>query len=44
MCALPLQVKPGDLIFVAGAGGGVGQLITAKLLDVRSYPMWEVPD
>ena len=25
---------PGDLILVAGATGGVGQILTTKLLDV----------
>lgn len=33
---LPLQV-PGDTVLVAGATGGVGQLVTAKLLDVRPH-------
>lgn len=28
-------VEPGALVLVAGATGGVGQLVTAKLLEVR---------
>ena len=28
---------PGDLVLVAGATGGVGQILTAKLLEVRTY-------
>lgn len=32
-CALPIQ--PGSQVVVAGATGGVGQILTAKLLQVR---------
>lgn len=28
-------VEPGEVVLVAGATGGVGQLVTAKLLEVR---------
>ena len=31
--------EPGALVLVAGATGGVGQLLTAKLLEVR----WRLP-
>ena len=37
MCAQ----QPGDLITVVGAAGGVGQILTAKLLEVRhTVPLW----
>ena len=32
-----LVQAPGDLILVAGATGGVGQILTAKLLEVAMY-------
>ena len=30
-------VEPGSTVLVAGATGGVGQLLTAKLLDVSAF-------
>ncbi len=32
----PLLQEPGATVLVAGATGGVGQLVTAKLLDVSN--------
>ena len=31
---------PGDLVLVAGATGGVGQILTAKLLEVRTLLLY----
>ena len=33
----------GDTVLVAGATGGVGQLVTAKLLEVRDSPAMQPP-
>lgn len=37
MCVLVVDQEPGSTVLVAGATGGVGQLVTAKLLEVSYY-------
>lgn len=37
-CCHIVSQEPGALVFVAGASGGVGQLVTAKLTEVCNVP------
>ena len=39
----PVMQTEGDTVLVAGATGGVGQLVTAKLLEVRDSPAMQPP-
>ena len=37
-------VNPGDVVLVAGATGGVGQVLTKKLVEVRCMHVPNHPD